>query len=391
MPHHTESEAGRRRRAAVPILQNAFRPFFLAAGLTAAAAVPVWAAVYLGWMSPSWADLSMHTHEMLYGFLAAMVCGFALTAIPNWTGRAPVAGLPLAILFGIWLAGRGQVIAPDSPMANLVDLVFLPSLVLIAAREILAGKNWRNLPIVVLLTLFAASHLLFHLDGYAQVAARGTLAVASLLIALIGGRIVPSFTRNWMAGLRMPDVAKLPAPMQGFDKVALAALAVSMAAFTLRPDHAGTGILLVLAGALNLVRLVRWRGMSTVSEPLVWSLHAGYLWVGAGAVLAGLGVVWPGLVPPSAGLHALAAGAVGSMGLAVMTRASLGHTGRSRSAGPATTAIFVLVHAGALLRVAAAIHAPASVLLAAGALAWSAAFLLFVAVYTPILFGPRAT
>jgi uncharacterized protein involved in response to NO len=384
----TETTHSSRRRSAPPILQNAFRPFFLGAALVAGVSVLIWAAVYLGWAGDLILGVEVHVHEMLYGFLAAMVCGFALTAIPNWTGRAPVAGWSLAALFALWLAGRGQIMVSHW-VVEAVDVMFLPAVAGVAFIEIISGRNWRNLPISVLLAGFAISHFAFHFGPDSATAIRATFAVASLLIALIGGRITPSFTRNWLAS-RGGSVA-LPVPMNRFDSVALIVLAIAVVSWIAMPVSIWTGGLLMAGGALQLVRLSRWSGLQTIGEPLIWSMHLGFAWLGVGLGLIGAGLLWPTIIPANVGLHALAAGAFGSMGLAVMTRASLGHTGRARSAGPATSLIFGLVHLGALARVVGAWQGNEPIWLAAGAGLWSAAFLVFVIVYAPTLWAPKAS
>jgi len=385
------ADRGAQRRAAPPVLQNAFRPFFLAGALWAAALVPLWVREFAGGGSGPLASLGMtgHAHEMLYGYMAAIICGFALTAIPNWTGRAPVAGNGLAALFGLWVAGRIAVLAFDGMVAEMVDIAFLFVLAAVACREVMAGKNWRNLPVVGLLSLSALSHLLFHFPDYYLAATRGTFAVAALLIALIGGRIVPSFTRNWLASTNSPHLASMPGPMKAYDKGSLGVLAVALFGWTIAPVHLITGGLLVLAGLTQLVRLARWKGSATLAEPLVWSLHAGYAWLGIAVGLIGAGIVWPGAIPASAGLHAMAAGLVGTMTLAVMTRASRGHTGRAREADAVTTVIYGLAHLGAIVRVCAALNGNDTILLVAGATLWSGAFLLFVIGYAPMLFGAK--
>lgn len=380
-------DRGALRRSAPPILQNAFRPFFLCGAAWAALLVPLWAAEYLGWLDPL-RGVAGHAHEMLYGVLAAIVCGFALTAIPNWTGRAPVAGRGLAALFLLWLAGRVAFLSGDTIWHVLIDGSFLAVLALIVFREILSGKNWRNLPIVVLITLFAVSHAAFHHPDMQDGAIRATFGAAVLLIALIGGRIVPSFTRNWLAANAHPASLHMPSPMQLLDKMALGLTAIAILAWVGVPGHWATGILMIGAGTAQLVRLARWQGRATLREPLVWSLHAGFLWLFVALVLIGSSAIWPQAVPAAAGVHALAAGLIGSMTLAVMTRASLGHTGRPRTAGILTTAIYLLVHAGAIIRVIAAFAFNDPIWLAAAAGLWSAAFGLFALRYAPMLVSP---
>ncbi|MCW5724026.1 MAG: NnrS family protein [Maricaulaceae bacterium] len=379
-----------RRLAAPPILQNGFRPFFLGGALLAAVSVPLWALAFYGHAGEA-AGLATrhgHVHEMLFGYLAAIIAGFALTAIPNWTGRLPVAGWPLLALFALWLLGRGHVFAPEAAIWLAADLAFFFVFALIAAAEIVSGRNWRNLPVVGLLAAFAAAHALAHVPGVEAYGERAALGAAACLIGLIGGRITPSFTRNWLTQMGLPT---RPAPVAGFDRLALIALLLALGSWVLVPDTALAGSFLVIAGMMHVARLARWRGWVSASEPMVWSLHAGYAWLAAGLLLLGVSILSPGWVPYAAGMHALAAGAVGAMTLAVMTRASRGHTGRSRAAGPATTAIYLLVHAGALARVFAAFAPPgADIWLIAGAGLWSGAFALFVIVYAPMLSGPRS-
>ena len=382
------SDRGAKRRSALPILQNAFRPFFLGGAIWAAAMVPLWAAEYFGWSSIAH-GMTGHAHEMLYGFLAAIICGFALTAIPNWTGRSPVSGGGLAALFALWGVGRISYLVFAGIWAELVDLAFLIVLALVVIREIATGKNWRNLPVAVLITLFAISHIVFHQPEMNAAAIRATFGVAAVLIALIGGRIVPSFTHNWLAANSHPAANRMVSPMKIVDMLVIALTAAALLGWVVLPFHPFVGVLLVLAGLGQLYRLARWQGLATFREPLVWSLHAGFYWLFAALVLIGGAIVWPQAIPPAAGLHAMAAGLIGSMTLAVMTRASLGHTGRPRSASALTTTVFGLVHAGAVLRVAAAFNANDPASLIAAASLWSGAFALFAIGFTPMLLGAK--
>jgi len=378
-----------------PILQYGFRPFFFLAALYAGLAVPLWLWIYVGAPAPPgpFGGLGWHAHEMIFGYLGAVIAGFILTAIPNWTGRLPLSGWPLALLVALWIAGRAGNAALAAPVPALVlDLAFPAVLALAVWREVVAGRNWRNAPIAAMITLFAIAGAIDHLSALGvapeQLGIRLALGVAAVMIVLVGGRIVPSFTRNWLA---KRGAARVPAPFGPLDRAAMAATAIAALGWIAAPEAAATGALLVVAGILVGVRLARWRGLATFSEPIVLILHLGYGWVALALVLLGLAALVPGDVPVSAALHALTAGAVGTMTLAVMTRASLGHTGRPIVADGAVVALYAFVTLGAVLRVAApfagAWYLP--VLYAGGAL-WSAAFLLFAIRYAPILWGARA-
>ncbi|MES2835833.1 MAG: NnrS family protein [Pseudomonadota bacterium] len=370
------------------------RPFFLFSALWAAIAAPLWLYAFL---SGGPVGLSWHVHEMLFGYTAGIVVGFLLTAVPNWTGRLPVVGTPLALLFGLWLAGRAAMLAMalNADLASevwplIIDGLFLFAMAGVVWREVLAGQNWRNVPVAVMVTLFALANAGFHLEagagGVANLSTRLGLAVVALLIAVIGGRVTPSFTRNWQTKRGGP----MPAVAGRLDVVTLAVTTVGLVAWSVAPTHPAAGALLLAAGGLNLVRLIRWRGDATVAEPLVWILHLGYLWLAAGLFFTGLSVAAPGLVPPSVGVHALTAGAIGVMTLAIMTRASRGHTGRPLAAGRIEVLIYVLINAAALTRVTGGLlptlYQP---LLMVSAGLWSAAFLAFVVGYGPMLLSPR--
>jgi uncharacterized protein involved in response to NO len=374
------------------LLRQGFRPFFLGAGVWALAAMTLWIAALQGYVAlPTAFDpVAWHVHEMLFGFVVAAIAGFLLTAIPNWTGRMPLQGLPLATLVVVWLAGRLAVYGSErigAGIAAALDLAFLALLLGVVLREILAGRNWRNLPIPVVLLGLLAANALTHADA-AGIAATGPLGqrlgigIVILLIGLVGGRIIPSFTLNW---LKKRGAAHLPARFGSPDQVALALLAAALAAWVLAPESGVAGAAMVGAGLAALIRLARWCGHLTLVEPLVWSLHLGFAWVPLGLLLTGLGVLLPG-VPQIAGLHALTAGAMGGMTLAVMTRATLGHTGRPLIADRWTAVVYLLVAAAAALRVAASFSADGYLaLLWAAGLAWCAAFGLFAVHYGRLL------
>jgi len=385
-----------RTGSGIALFSAGFRPFFLLAGLWAAAALALFVGRLHGAVAPlSHLDpIAWHFHELLFGFVAATLTGFLLTAIPNWTGRLPLQGGGLMALTAVWIAGRLAMLTPDlfsPPAAALTDMAFLLAVLVVTAREVTAGRNWRNLAIIGALALFVAGNGLIHAEALAMIDLAGelagagkrlSLAVIIALITLVGGRIVPSFTRNWM---KKQGAANLPASFGRVDGAALATTIVALGLWVLVPDGPVTASLLVLAGIANLARLAGWRGWRTGAEALVWVLHLGYLWIPIGLVLLGLSQWWSAL-PPAVALHALTAGAMGTMTLAVMSRATLGHTGRALRAGPAMTAAYVLVSLAACVRIVAGIWDGAGPgLLWIAAASWIAAFSIFIAVCGPML------
>lgn len=385
------------RRRSTPILfSQGFRPFFLAAALWSIAALAMWVGMLAGGTSlPSRFDpLAWHAHEMLFGFVMAAVAGFLLTAIPNWTHRLPVSGLPLAMLAGLWLLGRiGCAVSALVPawVAVAADLSFPVTLVAVVAREIVAGRNWRNLPMIAPAIVMGAANLLMHLEaaGVAVPAGLGWrlgLAAVTVLISVVGGRIVPSFTRNWLA---KHSTVEISAAKGWLDRAALGVLHASLVAWAFLPALRLVGLLLLVAAALNLWRIARWRGDATVAEPLLWVLHLGYGWLVLGVGMLGLSMV-ADLVPLAAAIHALTAGAAGTMILAVMTRATRGHTGRDLAADRLTSLIYILVTLAAATRVWAAFSASWTMpLLIASASLWMSAFGGFLLGYGPMLLLPR--
>ncbi len=377
------------------ILSYGFRPFFLAGALYAGLAILFWLPLFYGHIDTwsAFAPVDWHVHEMLFGYLAAVITGFLLTAIPNWTGRLPVQGLPLLALVLLWLAGRFAIFFSADIgwlAAAVADCAFLLAVAASAATEIVAGRNWRNLkvllPVTVLLAANAAFHAEAHFDGVTDISRRLGLGAVIVLIMIVGGRIVPSFTRNWLV---RENPGRLPVPVGRFDAVAIGLSALALAAWTFFPDGTATGTALIAAAALTAIRLARWAGDRTWRDPLVLILHVGFACVPLGLLLAGLATLAPTLVPPAAGLHALGVGAVGTMTLAVMTRATLGHTGRDLKAGAGTCLIYVAVLLAALARVCAAFAPGEPMLLHISAGLWAAAFLGFAALYGPMVLRPR--
>lgn len=384
-------------RSGPAVLSAGFRPFFFLAAAWGASAMPFWLATFAG-LLPLPSDLApwmWHAHEMIFGYAAAAIAGFLLTAIPNWTGRPPVRGALLALLAVLWLAGRVAILSSatvGAALAAAIDLAFPLAFLLVVAREIVAGKNRRNLPMVAALSFLLLGNLLIHVDALgqgntAELGVRIGLATVLMLIALVGGRIIPSFTRNWLARTR-PQGA-LPAEADRFDLAALAVAALALLSWAAKPDSSYAPWVELAAGVALVVRLARWRGAATLAEPLLWVLHLGYGWLAFGLLLLAINEIAP-LMPATSALHALTTGAVGTMTLAVMTRATLGHTGQPLTAGRGTMAIYVLITIAAALRVAAPLFGPHYlVAVTAAGLAWSGAFLLFLAFYAPLLLRRR--
>jgi uncharacterized protein involved in response to NO len=390
--HASIPAALRRRRdyAGPALFSYGFRPFFLGAAIWAALGILLWLPQYFGELTlpTAFGPLDWHIHEMIYGFVGAVIAGFLLTAIPNWTGRLPVNGLALAALAGLWVAGRAAIFTSaiiGEDLAAVIDIAFLAVLGAMAAREIIAGNNWRNLRVLILLLVLIAGNVMFHLEilwrGTADYGARIAIAAVVALIMLIGGRIVPSFTRNWLV---RQNPGRLPQPFGRFDALALAGSVLALVAWIALPQHIVTGVLLLAGGVVQSVRLARWAGDRTSANRLVLVLHVAYAFVPLGFLLLGAAVLRPSYWSTSAALHAWTAGAFGLMTLGVMTRASLGHTGRDLVASIPTQLIFLAALIAALSRIAAA-FAPSVLLFHIAAFAWIAAFAGFAAVYGPLL------
>ena len=381
------------------VLSFGFRPFFLLGALWAALAMALWVAMLAGKLTlPTAFDpVSWHAHEFLFGYLGAVIAGFLLTAVPNWTGRLPVTGWPLAALTAAWLAGRAAVtVSLGLPpiVVAIADLTLTVALAALLGREIVAGRNWRNLPVVGLLVLFGCANALFHWEAASGAyAAQGMglrmgLAAVLMMIAVIGGRIVPSFTRNW---LTKQGAGRLPTPpMQRFDLAALGLLLAALLAWVAAPLAPITGMALALAGLVHLARMARWAGHRTLAEPLVLVLHLGYVFVPLGALAGAVEILGPRWVGTGSAQHLWMAGALGLMTLAVMTRATLGHTGQALTAGRGTIAIYAAVIIAVLARIAAGAWPEAADMLhSLSGTSWIAAFAGFAALYGPLLLCPR--
>lgn len=379
------------------ILSYGFRPLFLFASVWSAAAMTLWIPMLTGRLvlPTAFDPIAWHVHELLYGYLPAVVAGFLLTAVPNWTGRLPVTGGPLLVLVLTWLAGRAAVgfSAQFGPVLTaVIDLSFLALLSAVIGREIIARRNWRNLKVLILVALFFGGNTAFHVESAVGGAASGGygarigIAVAVFLIMLIGGRIVPSFTRNWLA---QRALGRLPVPFDRFDLLSMLVAGAALLLWIVSPDRTATGILCLGAGGLHVWRLARWAGDRTFAEPLVLILHVGYVFVPLGFLALGWAILSPGTVTASAAFHIWTAGAIGVMTLAVMTRASLGHVGKPLHATRGTILLYLCAVVAAVSRVVSGLGLAADAFLHLAAVAWVAAFAGFAILYGPLLVRAR--
>ena len=391
----SESIEKRRGYHGPAIFERGFRPFFFLAGLWALVPLTLWVLMYLGIITPL-ADINAqawHAHEMIFGYAGAALAGFALTAIPNWTGRLPVRGNRLFILVLVWLLARslsiGTLFVDVSTYALAFESLFFIAFSALVFREILAGKNWRNLPVAVIFSLYGLAAILSTLGNMALIISdinfdRMAIATLILLISLIGGRIIPSFTQNW---LKQQGASKLPVAFNKNDGAILLVSAATLISWLILPyDHSIVTGAASLTALLHIWRLSRWCGLSTFKEPLVIMLHIAYLWIPTGFVVAALASL--DMVSESAVVHAWTTGAIASMTLAVMMRASLGHSGRALKADTATIAIFGLITLAAITRLTAAATASTDMIIASSLL-WIAGYLVYVISYTPILWKKK--
>jgi uncharacterized protein involved in response to NO len=373
-------------------LSGGFRPFFLLGALAMAASVLAWIPLLLGIfeMPTVFSPRDWHVHAMIFGGIPTLVAGFALTAVSNWTGRQTVAGKTLLLLVLLWLLGRIAVSASEiigAGPAAAVDLLFLIALTVFIGFEVIAARNYRNLRVVGVIGLLSLANGAFHAEawwfGHADYSARAAVAIVLVLIMLIGGRIVPAFTRNWLAARKS---ARLPAAFSRLDGAAMTISSAVLVAWVAAPFAPATALALLLAGLLNVWRMARWSGMQTRSEPLLSILHLGYAMIPLGFIAVAASIFEPGLVNQAAALHIWTMGAFGIMTLAVMTRASRGHCGQPLNAGKREIAIFALV----LIGLAARMLSPYAVGIAVqalelAALGWALAYLVFAAGYARML------
>lgn len=381
------------------VLAHAFRAFFLLTGIYGVLVVLAWVAfIFAGLPLPlGWSPLNWHGHEMLYGLVAAAIAGFVLTAMTNWTDAKPLHGLPLLGLVSLWVAGRlAMWLAGILPawLVAVVDGAFLPVLAGYVALVLLRHHNRRNLVLVGIIALLAAGNGLMQwgfLQGNTELLRLGQLLgfdLIAVLIVVIGGRIIPAFSANWLRNNGgNPEWVTRSALA---DKLALASMALLVIADGLAAPAWAVGGAAAAAGLVNGVRLWQWAGWRVVSEPLLWILHLAYLWLVIALALRGASE-FTSAVPPTLWQHALGVGAIATIILGVITRVALGHTGRTMALPPFAIWIYISIIAASVFRVLAAaqwMDYRLGVTLAA--IGWVQAFALFVVLYWSILTGPRA-
>lgn len=390
---HPSSPSAAERRIPV-VFTYGFRPFFLAAAMWAIAAMGLWIGVLIwGWsVGGSYGGIYWHAHEMLFGYSTAALAGFLLTAIPNWTGRLPVAGTPLVVLFVLWCAGRLVMLAPDTlglTVSLAIEALFLSLLLAICVREIIAVRRWKNLKILAGLFTLALANVVFHLlvvvNEDVSLSYRLALAAYVMLLAIMGGRIAPTFTRNWLIKQHQID---LPAPFDSLDTLALLTGLVALIFWVEGSQSAWIIGVCILASGLHAVRLWRWRGWTTWDEKLLFGLHLGYSFVPLGFLLVAI-AQWGGLEPVAA-LHVWSVGGIGMMTLVVMARSTRGHTGMPLVASRVTVASHFTLLAAALLRPMTSVWPEmTTALLAATGLFWTLAFALYLLEYGSVLLHRR--
>jgi len=372
-----------------------FRPFYLLAAIFAFLTLPWWMATYTGLVG--WngylQGVPWHSHEMIFGFAAAVMAGFLLTAVRNWTGRPTPTGAGLGLLVALWAVARVAVLSGPGAVAAALDVAFLPLLGVTIALPIWRSRNKRNYKILLVLMLLASANLVYHLSylnvlpaEFMRVALVSALDVITILMAIVGGRVIPAFTANAVA-------AANPRQIRSVEVVAMLSLALILAADIADYWYSLTArqwaVLLSIAALAHAVRLWLWQPWRTAHNLLLFMLPAAYAWISASLALRAVAQL--SIVSTVAATHALAIGAVAGLMLAMMTRSALGHTGRELKAGWAETAAFVLVQLSAITRIAATTAAPAfhrEALTASGIL-WSCAFAVFLIRYWAILTRPR--
>ena len=371
-----------------PVWRLGFRPFYLLAAAFAASAVPAWMLAYLGLLPQGPVDLLWHTHEMVFGFAVAVVAGFLLTAIQTWTGLPTPKGRSLQALVLLWLAGRCAALGAPPLLYAVLDIAFLFVVAVVILRLLLRTNNRRNLPICLVIALLGVCNLVFHLAMHGVLAlsplapVHGAILLIVLLVAVIGGRVGPMFTRNGAPGSQPRNIPRL-------DLASIASIALLAVCWLAPAPGWATALAGIVAALLNGARLALWDPLATLRIPLLWSFHLSYALLVAG--LFALGLAGIGIVSGSAAVHLLAAGAMTGMIGAMITRTARGHTGRALDAGRPEVAMFALLPLALAARLAANLFdGPVrGYSLALSALLWSLAFAIYLLRYAPWLASAR--
>ncbi len=390
LPIFSEVNAASQVLKGWPLLRLGFRPFYIGGALLAALIVPLWVAMFLGQLSltPAVPPLLWHAHEMLFGFAAAIILGFLMTAGKAWTGLATPRGATLGALALLWLAARVTSVVGPYAVYAVLDLALLPLVAALLATLFLRAKNYRNLPMALILALLACANLAFHLTvmGALNIPAATPLYAGLALIVIIecaiAGRVIPAFTMAVTPGLKLTSKVWM-------ERLTLGATALGLALWVFSPANMVNLIVLAAASVLQVHRLLGWRPAVTVSRPILWILHAAYAWIPLGLALLALAQI--GWVPVSAGIHALAVGATGGLIIGMMTRTARGHTGRLLKVTSAEVLAYALVMTAAVLRVFLPLVSPGLLVVSVigAALAWSVAFVIYLWIFTPWLMTTR--
>jgi len=369
--------------------QLGFRPFYLLASLFSAASVALWALQYSGWMDGAYLKGPLwHGHEMLFGYTVAVIAGFLLTAVRNWTGQPTPTGAPLMALAALWVAGRVLVLTPWSLAAALVNAAFPFAVAAAIAVPIVRSRNRRNYFFVGLLALLGVITLAVHaaLNGVVDVAPRFGLQlgldVVLFIMAVMAGRVVPMFTNNGVPGA---NARRHP----WIERIALGSIVALFLADHAQGMPALVALVALVAAVAHGARLVLWQPWRTLRTPLVWVLHLAYAWIVVHLLLRAMAVA--GWVPDTLALHALTLGAIGGLTIGMITRTARGHTARPLQADGFETTAYLLVAAAALARVFGPMLLPGPYVawVQLSGLLWFAAFGLYAIRYWPVLTRPR--
>ncbi len=370
-----------------------FRPFFLAAGVFAVLLMVVFVSGLISgvWHYNYFPLFLWHAHEMIFGYAAAVVAGFLLTAVRNWTGMDTATGNGLLLLLLIWLAGRFTSAVPVLPgwLIASVDILFLPLLALVILRPIVKSGQYRNVPVPLILLLMAVGNALIYAEmlefSFGSVTRGVTLGISSvlMLISVIGGRVMPFFTERGLPGVTVVR-------RKWIEQTATPLIAFWLLLELIAPHSIWGAVPAFAAATVHGIRLSGWSSVRIWREPMLWMIHMAYGWLVAGFILQGITDL--GLMQASLALHAWTVGTIGMFTLGLMARVSLGHTGRAIAARPAMVAGFVALALAAVLRVIVPLLFPAitEMVLLMAATGWIVAFVLFIRVYAPYLVRPRA-